>query len=88
MFISDLYVLNYLGIGIILGVDGLKKYKAIINLETTIISLEIAEGKRMSVLCEATKERKSGYLSNLNIEKTDPTLEEMPVVNQYKDVFE
>src|SRR5574338_879179 len=87
VFESNLYVLQYPGIGIILGVDWLSRYKAIINMEASTISLKISDGQRMVVLCEANKNRSIANLSALSNEKPMPALEEIPIVNQYDDVF-
>lgn len=88
MFNADLYVLQYPGIGVILGVDWLRKYRAIINMETSTISLKTSEGKRIVVLCEVNKNRNIVTLANLSSEKHMPALEEIPIVNEYADVFD
>ena len=51
-FISNLYVLNYPNIGVILGVDWLRQFKAIINLDSSTISLQNFRGQRITILCE------------------------------------
>ena len=85
-FISNLYVLNYPNMGIILGVDWLKQHKAIINLETSTISLQNHKQK-IVILCETLKNQTMPHLNSLNGETSELNFEEILIVNEYKDVF-
>ena len=87
VFISNLYVLNYPNIGVILGVDWLRQYKAIINLDSSTISLQNSRGQRITILCETAKERKLYHLIDLNKDSSEPSIEEIPIINEYIDVF-
>src|SRR5574338_29466 len=87
IFISNLYVLNYPNIGVILGVDWLRQFKAIINLDSSTISLQNSRGQRITVLCEIAKEGKSYHLVDLEKDLNELTIEEIPIVNEYLDVF-
>ena len=87
IFISNLYVLNYPNIGVILGVDWLRQFKAIINLDSSTISLQDSRGQRITVLCEIAKEGKLYHLVDLEKDLSELTIEEIPIVNEYLDVF-
>src|SRR5574338_502890 len=87
IFISNLYVLNYPNIGVILGVDWLRQFKAIINLDSSTISLQNSRGQRITVLCEIAKEGKLYHLVDLEKDLSELTIEEIPIVNEYLDVF-
>lgn len=87
IFISNLYVLNYPNIGVILGVDWLRQFKAIINLDSSTISLQNLRGQRITILCEVAKERKLYHLIDLENDFSEPSIEEIPIVNKYLDVF-
>ena len=86
-FDSDIYTLNHPGIGIILWVDWLMKNKAILNLENLTISLETNEGKRITVLSEIAKNTCFNKIWSINEIQKELKIEEIPVVNEYIDVF-
>src|SRR5574338_355061 len=87
IFISNLYVLNYPNIGVIFWVDWLRKFKAIINLDSSTIALQNSRGQRITVLCEVAKEGKLYHLVDSEKDFSKLTIEEIPIVNEYLDVF-
>ena len=85
VFKSDLFVLKYPGMGIILGVDWLSKFKAILNLENFTISLKTENGKNIIVMSETAKINCLSQIWSM-IEK-ELTLENIEVIKEYPDVF-
>ena len=87
VFVTDLFVLKYPGIGVILGVDWLKHYGAIIDLGNFTISLQTPGGERLIFLCEVFKENTMNFLGKVNGNEEELKIENIPIVNQYMDVF-
>ena len=87
MFISDLFVLNYPSIGVILGVDWLRKFKAVLNLENFTISLRLENGKKITVLSEMAKHHSLDQIWSLTEKEKEAKLENILVVREYPNVF-
>ena len=85
VFKYDLFVLKYPGIGIILGVDWLSKFKAILNLENFTISLKTENGKNILVMSEIAKTNCLNQIWSMT-EKV-LILEDIEVVREYPEVF-
>src|SRR6185503_10318846 len=80
-FLADLVVLKSEGIDVILGMDWLSKHNGLIGCTDKVVHLTNPEGVR--VTCHT---RESG--ANLMVFSMEAkSLEEVPVVNEYPDVF-
>ncbi|XP_025801385.1 uncharacterized protein LOC112880861 [Panicum hallii] len=81
---ADLTVLPSEGIDVILGMDWLTAHKGVISCSPRLVTLEHPSGKKVEV--EPLKSRDVPQVYNLNsLEKR--TLEDVPVICEYPDVF-
>jgi hypothetical protein len=83
-FTADLTVLPSEGIDVILGMDWLTAHKGVISCLPRLVTLEHPSGKKIEV--EPLKPRDVPQVYNLN-NLGERTLEEVPVVCKYPDVF-
>jgi hypothetical protein len=83
-FTAELTVLPSEGIDVILGMDWLTAHKGVISCSPRLVTLEHPSGKKIEV--EPLKSRDVPQVYNLNsLEKR--TLEDVPVICEYPDVF-
>jgi hypothetical protein len=83
-FTADLTVLPSEGIDVILGMDWLTAHKGVISCSPRLVTLEHPSGKKIEV--EPLKSQDVPQVYNLNnLEKR--TLEDVPVICEYPDVF-
>ena len=80
-FLADLVVLQSEGIDVILGMDWLSKHKGTISCGDRIITLVNHQGKQ--VACQPQGPKPKPMVCNMEAK----TLEEVPVVCEYPDVF-
>jgi hypothetical protein len=83
-FTADLTVLPLEGIDIILGMDWLTAHKGVISCSPRLVTLEHPSGKKVEV--EPLKSRDVPQVYNLN-KLEERTLEDVPVVSEYPDLF-
>jgi hypothetical protein len=83
-FIADLTVLKSDRIDVILGMDWLTTHKGVISRSPRLGTLQHPSGKKIEV--EPLKSRDVPQVYNLN-NLTKKTLEEVPMVWEYLDVF-
>jgi hypothetical protein len=83
-FTADLTVLPLEGIDVILGMDWLTAHKGVISCSPSLVTLEHPSGKKVEV--EPLKSRDVPHVYNLN-NLEERTLEDVPVVCEYPNVF-
>jgi hypothetical protein len=83
-FTADLTVLQSEGIDVILGMDWLTAHKGVISCSPRLVTLEHPSGKKIEV--EPLKSRDVPQVYNLN-SLGKKTLDDVPVVCEYPDVF-
>jgi hypothetical protein len=83
-FTADLTVLPSEGIYVIFGMDWLTAHKGIISCSPRLVTLEHPSGKKIEV--EPLKSRDIPQVYNLN-NLGERTLDDVPVVCEYPDVF-
>jgi hypothetical protein len=81
VFLADLVVLKSKGIDVILGMDWLTRHNGVISCATKEVSLVNQEG--IKVKCQTQGSKVNPMVFNLDAR----TIEEVPVVQQYPDVF-
>jgi hypothetical protein len=82
LFEAELIVLGAQGLEVILGMDWMTKYKGIIDYAKKVITLTSEEGVEVEYV--ATVHSSRAYCKKC---VAKPTLEEVPVVCEYPDVF-
>jgi hypothetical protein len=86
-FVANLIVLESKGIGVILGMDWLSKYKVLINCAKKSVKLTIPEGKEMEFVTELVVTAK-GVANRAKVNQLDASQgSKVPVVNEFSDVF-
>jgi hypothetical protein len=86
-FIANLIVLESKGIDVILGMDWLRKYKVLIDCAKKSFKLTTLEGKEMEFVAEPVVTAKD-IPNPAKVNQLDPSPgSEMPVVNEFPDVF-
>jgi hypothetical protein len=86
-FIANLIVLESKGIDVILGMDWLRKYKVLINCAKKYVKLTTPEGKEMEFVVELVVTAK-GVANRAKVKQLDAGQgSEVPVVNEFPDVF-
>jgi hypothetical protein len=81
-FQAELIVLGAKGLEVILGMDWMTKYKGMIDCARKAISITSSEGEEVEYV--ATVHSSRDYCKK---SVSEPTLEEVPVVCEYPDVF-
>jgi hypothetical protein len=81
VFLADLVVLKSKGIDVILGMDWLTRHNGIISCATKEVSLVNHEG--IKVKCQTRGSKVNPMVFNLDAR----TIEEVPIVQEYPDVF-
>jgi hypothetical protein len=81
VFLADLVVLKSKGIYVILRIDWLTRHNGVICCATKKVSLVNQEG--IKVKCQTRRSKVNPMVFNLDVR----TIEEVPVVQQYPDVF-
>ena len=83
IYLASPLILPHQGIDIILGVDWMKQYEVVLDTSARTISLTTPDSTRYVTLQLASHQIPTGFVHSLEV---DP-LEEIPVVNEYPDVF-
>ena len=81
-FDTDLIVLGSQGIEVVLGMNWMTKYKGVINCSKKSISITISDGDKVAYTATKPSSKVHCHTSLVN-----PSLEEVPVVCEYPDVF-
>jgi hypothetical protein len=86
-FVTNLIVLESKGIDVILGMDWLSKYKVLIDCAKKCMKLTAPEGKEMEFVIELVVTAK-GVANCAKVNQLDASQgSEVPVVNEFPDVF-
>ena len=85
-FECNAYVLGFTGYGLILGMDWLARYGAILDCEKRVVRLLTSLGNTLDISCDPKGSVMLGYLESLNTSIDD--LQSVRVVREYADVFE
>jgi hypothetical protein len=80
-FLTDLVVLKSRGIDVILGMDWLSRHNGLIGCADKVVHLTNPEGVR--VTCHTQESGLNPMVFSMEVK----SLEEVPVVNEYPDVF-
>lgn len=88
-FPMDLIVLNLRRCDIILGFDWLSKYHAHIDCHGKTITFSIPGQPIRKIQCDfPTKSIPSKLLANVELKSSKPLIDQIPMVNSFKDVFQ
>jgi hypothetical protein len=86
-FVANLIVLESKGIGVILGMDWLSKYKVLIDCAKKYVKMTTPEGKEMEFIAEPVVTAK-GVANCVKVNQLDASQgSEVPMVNEFPDVF-
>jgi Retroviral aspartyl protease/Retrotransposon gag protein/Zinc knuckle len=86
VFVLDLYVLGFEGFDMILGLDWLSKFRALIDCGRRVLVLTLPEGEVLEHQCETPSDNVlTSLLYTIEIPKLP--VEEVPVVKDFVDVF-
>ena len=85
MFACDCFVLGFTGYGIILGVNWLQRYGAVVDYEGFSVTIRAGDGRRVVFRGLPSDEVMASFLNSLDIPQDE--LSDVPVVGQYPDVF-
>jgi hypothetical protein len=86
-FIANLIVLDSKGIGVILGMNWLRKHKVLINCAKKSVELTTEDGKELVYVAELLVTSK-GATNHLKLNKLEVDQnQDVRIVNQYPDVF-
>ena len=85
-FPFDLFVLDFIGFEILLDMDWLVKYKAVLDCENRTIYSWSVFGKIIEISCEGPSPRRDSFLYALDTSQIG--LETIPIVKEFADVFE
>ena len=85
-FECDTFVLGFSGYGIILGMDWLTAYGAILDCERRVIRLGTNRGRILEVSCDPKGSVMLSYLYSLDSSSAE--MHTVPVVREFPDVFE
>ena len=81
-FHADLIVLGSQGIEVVLGMNWMTKYKGVINCPKKSIEMTTSDGEKVAYTATKPSSKVHCHASIAN-----PTLEEVPVICEYPDVF-
>jgi hypothetical protein len=86
-FVANLIVLESKGIDVIFGMDWLSKYEVLIDCAKKSIKMTTPEGKEMEFIAEPVVTAK-GVANSVKVNQLDASQgSEVPVVNEFPDVF-
>jgi hypothetical protein len=86
-FVANLIVLESKGIYVILGMDWSGKHKVLIDYAKTSVKLTTPDGKELEFVAEPVVTAK-GIANHMKINQLDASQgSEVPVVNEFSDVF-
>jgi hypothetical protein len=86
-FVTNLIVLESMGIDVILGMDWLSKYKVLIDCAKKSIKLTTPKGKEKEFVAEPVVTAK-GVANRAKVNQLDASQgSEVPVVNEFPDIF-
>jgi hypothetical protein len=86
-FVANLIVLESKGIDVIFGMDWLSKYKVLINCAKKSVKMTTPEGKEIEFITEPVVTAK-GVANCAKVNQLDASQgSEVPVVNEFLDVF-
>jgi hypothetical protein len=86
-FITNLIVLELKGIDVIVGMDWLSKHKILIDFTMKFVKLTTPEGKEMEFVTELVVTAR-GVANRAKVNQLDASQgSEVPVVNEFPDVF-
>src|SRR6266508_3432425 len=83
IYLASPLILLHQGIDIILGVDWMKQYEVVLDTSARMISLTTPDSTGYITLQLANHQIPTGFVHSLEVEP----LEEIPVANEYPDVF-
>ena len=84
-FECNAYVLGFTGYGLILGMDWLARYGAILDCEKRVVRLLTSLGNTLDISCDPKGSVMLSYLESLDTSIDD--LQSVRVVREYADVF-
>jgi hypothetical protein len=86
-FVANLIVLESKGIDVIFGMDWLSKYEVLIDCAKKSVKMTTPEGKEMEFIAEPVVTAK-GVANSAKVNQLDASQgSEVPVVNEFPDVF-
>ena len=80
------FVLDFNEFEVLLGMDWLAKYEAKLDCNNRLISIKTEFGDFIKISCEDPSPKREGLMYNLGY--PEPSLESIPVVRDFPDVFE
>src|SRR5207237_3358924 len=83
IYLASPLIILHQGIDIILGVDWMKQYEVVLDTSARTINLTTPDSTRYVTLQLANHQIPTGFVHSLEVDH----LEEIPVVNEYTDVF-
>ena len=86
LFVCNLFVLGSEGFGIILGMDWLEKYGAVLDCKRRTVTLVDEQGRGVVIHCGQESPVMVSYLYSLDLPKEE--LVTVPIAKEYPDVFE
>lgn len=86
LFPFDLFVLGFMGFGVLLGMDWLSKFKAILDCGRRLVRVSDAGDVGVDISCEEPKKLMSSFLYSLEVTKAE--LGDVPVVRDFIDIFD
>ena len=85
-FECNAFVLGFMGYGLILGMDWLARYGAILDCERRVVKLLTRSGKTLDISCDPRGSVMLSYLESLDASNDD--LHSVRIVREYVDVFD
>ena len=85
-FECNAFVLGFMGYGLILGMDWLTRYGAILDCERRVVRLLTRSGKTLDISCDPRGLVMLSYLESLDT--SDDDLHSVRIVREYVDVFD
>ena len=85
-FDYDAYVLGFSGYGMILGMDWLSTYEAILDCERRVVRLETCSGRTVEASCDPQGSVMLSFLYSLDSSSSE--LDSVPIVRDFPDVLE
>ncbi|WP_373694338.1 hypothetical protein, partial [Pseudomonas aeruginosa] len=85
-FVCDLFALSFEGFGIILGMDWLGKYGAVLDCDRRLVTLGDEEGRKLELYCAGESPVMVSYLYSLDLPGGE--LASVPIAREYPNVFE
>ena len=85
-FECNAFVLGFMGYSLILGMDWLNRYGAILECERRVVRLLTCFGKTLDISCDPRGPVMLSYLESLDA--SDDDLHSVRIIHEYVDVFD